>query len=222
MRHRVPRDEAPPGQLRPAAHARWRAAALAFAAAPVLWLFPQPPAHAVFTTVLLGSNPRSLTLQVGGTTGIDNVVFDVSGANISPSPAPVTNAATVDFRITANRVNSGFQPYITLTADSTTGLACVSGSGCGSTVIPFSDISWASTNSAASGLDIQNGAFNGSATQQLARYQNDYSVCTWFIVCFYTYYDTNMYNTLLFTYANSTLYPAGQYKGRVTFTATML
>jgi hypothetical protein len=224
MTHRVPRDETPPGHLRPAAPSRRRAAALALAALPVLWLSPQLPAHAVFTTVLVGSNPQSLTLQVGGTTGIDNVVFNVNGSNVSPSPAPVTNAAAVDFRITANRVNSGFQPYITLTADSTTGLACVSGTGCGSTVIPFSAISWTSTNSAASGLDIQNGAFNGSATQQLARYQNNYSVCSFFLVfCWgYAYYDTNMYNALLFTYANSTLYPAGQYKGRVTFTATML
>lgn len=202
-----------------------RAAALAALCG--LWLFPQPPAGAVFTRVALGSAPRSITLQVGSTTGIDNVIFDVSGNDAAALPrAPITNPspATVDFRITANRVNSGFEPWITLTANSSTGLSCVAGTGCGSTVIPFNNISWVSTNPDSSGLDIQSGAFDGSATQQLARYQNNYRECTlWVVICLaYAYYDTNMSNTLRFVYSNSTLYPAGQYKGRVTFTATML
>ncbi|GER21353.1 hypothetical protein VCH24_64050 [Variovorax boronicumulans] len=192
-----------------------------------LWLFPQMPAQAVFTRVALGSAPRSITLQVGSATGVDNVVFNVSGAAAAALPrAPVTNPTpgSVNFSITANRVNSGFEPWITLTANSSVALKCVAGTGCGTTEIPFDSISWTTANADPSGLDIQSGAFNGGATQQLTRYQNNYRECTfWIIICLgYAYYDTNMANTLNFQYSNSTLYPAGQYKGRVTFTATML
>jgi hypothetical protein len=181
----------------------------------------------VFTRVALGSAPRSITLQVGSATGIDNVVFDVSGAAAAALPrAPITNPTpgSVNFSITANRVSPGFEPWITLTANSSVALKCVVGTGCGTTEIPFDSISWTSANADPSGLDIQSGAFNGSATQQLARYQNNYRECTfWIVICFaYANYDTNMANTLNFRYSNSTLYPAGQYKGRVTFTATML
>ncbi len=188
-----------------------------------MWLFPQTPAGAVFTRVALGSAPRSITLQVGSATGIDNVVFDVSGAAAAALPrAPITNPTpgSVNFSITANRVSPGFEPWITLTANSSVALKCVVGTGCGTAEIPFDSISWTTANAAASGLDIQSGTFNGGATQQLARYQNNYREC--FLLIFCTSYDTNMANTLNFRYSNSTLYPAGQYKGRVTFTATML
>ncbi|RZL93072.1 MAG: hypothetical protein EOP82_08465 [Variovorax sp.] len=213
---------------RPAAAKAWRRGAALAALLGSLCLFPQPEAAAVLTTVALGSGQRSITLQVGNATGIDNVVFNVTGTNVSPSATPVTNTTPVDIRITANRVSPSFEPWITLTADSSGGLACVGGTGCGSTVIPFNSISWQSTNADASGLDIQDGAFNGTATQQLARYRNNYRDCrTYDFFCAigwvaYDYYDTNMHNALRFTYANGALYPAGQYRGRVTFTATML
>lgn len=192
-----------------------------------LWLAPVSPADAVFTRVELGSAPRSLTLQVGSATAVDNVVFNVSGSAAAAMPrAPITNPtpASVNISITTNRVTSSYEPWVTLTANSSSGLVCVPGSGCGATTIPFSTISWTSTNADASGLDIQNGAFNGSAAQQLARYQNNYSECTiWFIFCWQTTsFNTNMGNTLRFVYSNAALLPAGEYRGTVTFTATML
>ena len=201
----------------------WRHRLALVCAGASLWAVLLAPAHAVLTNVLVGSAPRSITLQVGSPGGtIDNVVFDVTGANVSPTPAPVTNPATVGFSITANRVTST-GTTVTLTADSSTGLPCVSGSGCGTTVIPFNKISWTSDSSSGTSLDIQPGTFNTSATQPITSYFNNVRVCTFFFLfCFnYDYYDTNLQNNLRFTYANDVLYPAGQYRGRVTFTATM-
>ncbi|RYF64061.1 MAG: hypothetical protein EOO29_43025 [Comamonadaceae bacterium] len=178
----------------------------------------------MLTTVLVGSAPRSITLQVGSTGGtIDNLVFDVTGTNVSPGPpAPVTNLTVVPFRITANRVNAT-GTTVTLSADSSIELACVAGTGCGTTTIPFTTISWTSDSPSGTTQDIQSGTFSGTGTQQLAAYANNVRVCTFQIIfCFaYDYYDTNLANNLRFTYSNATLYPSGQYRGRVTFTATM-
>ena len=201
----------------------WRHSLASACAGASLWAVLPAPAHAVLTNVLVGSAPRSITLQVGSPGGtIDNVVFDVTGTNVSPTPVPVTNPATVGFSITANRVTST-GTTVTLTADSSAGLPCVAGTGCGTTVIPFNKISWTSDSPAGTGLDIQDGTFDGGAAQPLASYPNNVRVCTfWLFICVdYDYYDTNLQNNLRFTYANDVLYPAGQYRGRVTFTATM-
>lgn len=80
----------------------------------------------------------------------------------------------------------------------------------GSTVIPFNTVSWTSYNHAApyATLDIQNGTFDGSASQPLAlRTLTNTSIA--------------MSNVLIFQYDNATFYPAGQYTGRVVYTATL-
>ena len=82
-------------------------------------------------------------------------------------------------------------------------------SGCGSTAIPFSDVCWVSTNKVTGGGDIQDGCFTGSATQPLASFGR------------VLFNSRRMYNTLRFTYANARVYPAGQYRGTVTYTATV-
>ena len=205
----------------------WRHSLASACAGASLWAVLPAPAHAVLTNVEVGSAPRSITLQVGSPGGtIDNVVFDVTGANVSPTPVPVTNPATVGFSITANRVTST-GTTVTLTAYSSTGLPCVAGTGCGTTVIPFNKIRWTSLNPSNTGLDIQDGIFDGSAGQPLASYPNNVRRCTLgAFLCFIfgnpqTDFDTNLQNNLRFTYDNDMLYPAGQYRGRVTFTATM-
>ena len=98
-----------------------------------------------------------------------------------------------------------------MTVDSTAGLVCVGGSGCGTTIVPFDSVSWISNNKQAgpnAGLDIQNGSFNGSANQSLVNLVLSPSV--------------TLSNVLVFQYNNSTLYPAGQYRGRVIYTASVL
>ena len=226
MQH-APHSPYASGPARRLRAAVWRHSLASACAGASLWAVLPAPAHAVLTNVLVGSAPRSITLQVGSPGGtIDNVVFDVTGTNVSPTPVPVTNPATVGFSITANRVTST-GTTVTLTADSSAGLPCVAGTGCGTTVIPFNKISWTSLNPSGTGLDIQDGRFSGGTSQQLARYPNNVQICTgiiFFGVCLFgTFenFDTNLQNNLRFTYDNDMLYPAGQYRGRVTFTATM-
>lgn len=193
-------------------------------AAGVLW--PQP-AGAVFTFTPLG-NPREVTLRVGSANATtNNVTFTVTNANVSPTPTPVTGVpgggapvtsptGGIEIRVATRMPLSLFgTDTMTLTVDSTAGLACVGGTGCGATVIPMTTISWTSYNTDPSGDDIPSGAFTGSATQQLA----SYSVYTGFP---WNGQSVTMTNVLVFQYSNATLYPSGRYSGRVVYTATNL
>ena len=166
-------------------------------------------AGAVFIDFPL-NNPLRLTLRVGSPTGVDVVNFGaISGANISPTPSAVTYAPLVDVEVSLQRPGFSTPNDVVLTANSVAGLVCVAGSGCGSTAIPFSDVCWVSTNKVTGGGDIQDGCFTGSATQPLARFGR------------VLFNSRRMYNTLRFTYANARVYPAGQYRGTVTYTATV-
>ncbi len=164
-----------------------------------------------------GAGGRSITLRVGSANAAINAVrFTVNNANVAPSPGPVTGvseagatggtpAGGILFTVQTNR-----RTAVRVLADSSVGLSCVGG-GCGTTVIPFDTIAWTSNQLATgttAGQDIQSGRFNGSATQQIlsvAVPAGSDSVL--------------VQNTLVFTYDNSTLYPSGNYRGRVTFTA---
>lgn len=178
-------------------------------------------AWGVVTTTTPVTTPRRLTLQVGshlfGT--VNTVSFDVSANKVSPDNTPIqgvpnsttgTTATGVLFRVTSEIPTVGFNntQTITLTADSSVGLGCVSGSGCGTTIIPFSTISWTSDSAGSSVGDITDGVFSGGATQTLLTASSINN-------------GLRIENILVFTYANSTIYPAGQYTGRVTYTATL-
>lgn len=189
-------------------------------------LLPSGRADATVTLTSEGfSGTSTLTLRVGSSGSIDIVTFNVTGTNIAPTPTPVvgtTNgpvtspAGGTEIAITADVPLFLSSATVTLTANSSAGLTCLSG-GCGTTVIPFSSISWVSSNLATggnAGEDIQSGTFNGSATQTLA------SIPVAFAILAQT--NVVMSNVLTFTYANSTLYPSGQYRGRVVFTASVL
>ena len=158
-------------------------------------------------------SPVAITMRVGTPTAgtVDNVVFPtISGANISPSPVTVTYGSDVTVEVLAER-SLIWTPDVVVTVDSSAGLACTGG-GCGATVIPFSEVCWVSTNPATgslAGQDIQNGCFNGSAVQQIAAFGT------------VTGSSRLMRNFLRFSYSNSRVYPAGNYRGRVTYTATM-
>ncbi len=181
------------------------------------------PAHALITLLPTGS-PRSITMRVGSAIAgdINTVTFDVQNANISPNPTAVTGVPSAGSSSTAGRVtilvqtrNSAAQTNLRVTANSSAGLTCVSGSGCGSTIIPFSTISWTSYNTDTTypTLDFQSGTFNGTTTQQLLM-----GVTTGLTL---TGTSVRVQNELVFSYNNTTLYPAGQYRGRVAYTASM-
>lgn len=204
-------------------------AAMALAAAALLAAMP---ARAVITTVTDTGSTYGLTLRVGsaGAT-VDTVAFSVTGVNAGLTPTAVTGTPTIDVWVMPVRpvANTTVARPVTLRVDSSTGLSCQSG-GCGTTVIPFSKVSWVATNnsSAVSG-DIQSGRFDGTATQSIASYNANATFCvgplglpcvlgigTW------TYLSNNITATRLqFSYDNDVIYPGGNYKGTVRFTASM-
>jgi hypothetical protein len=190
----------------------WRCAAVLLAACAA-------PAHAVFTFLPL-STPRTITMQVGspGAT-INNVVFNVTGGNIAPNPTAVTGVPSAGTPATtpAGGVRIRFSAQwpagnstVLFNVSSPAALTCVGGTGCGTTVIPFSSISWVAFEKVNfTGFDIQNGSFTGAANQTLSNFS-----------CCGGADGVEMANTLVFSYNNTTLYPSGQYTGRVTYTAS--
>jgi len=189
------------------------------------------PANAVITTVTDTGSTYAISLRVGSASAIDTVQFNVSGNNVGLTPVPVTGSPAIDIYVTPTRPvsTSGTSRPVTLQVDSSAGLTCQSGS-CGSTIIPFSKISWTVSNSSGSGSgDIQNGQFTGAANQQIASFDANATYCSGIInllgICILGswYYQSNTMNAtrLTFTYANDAIYPAGSYKGTVYFTASM-
>jgi hypothetical protein len=165
-------------------------------------------AGAVFIDTTPATTVGAITMRVGSTTAVDTVTFaTISSSNISPSPSAVAYGADVTVEALAEFNWVGTRT-VTVTANSLAGLACTGG-GCGATVIPFSEICWVSTNKVLGGGDIQDGCFTGIAVQPLA--------------AFSTVGNTNrlMRNFLRFSYQNSRVYPAGNYRGTVTYTATL-
>ena len=177
-------------------------------------------AQAVFTFSAY-TPVRQITMRVGaaGAT-VNTVTFNVTGANIAPTPTAVIgtpDAATpattpvggTEVTLTAGLVSPGGQ-RVTLNVNSSAGMSCVAGSGCGTTVIPMNTVSWTSYNHDVTypTFDIQNGTFTGATNQQLTNYTVSGASVT-------------MSNILIFQYNNATLYPSGQYRGRVIYTAAI-
>ncbi len=169
-------------------------------------------------TFLPTQTRRSITLQVGSSGGVDMVTFNVTGANIAPTPTAVTGTSNgpattptggTQIVMTAQGPFGVTYNEVKLNVDSSAAMTCISG-GCGTTTIPFTTISWTAYNHDATypTLDIQSGTFNGSASQTLV----DFYVIGGSI---------QMSNVLQFSYNNATLYPSGTYYGRVTYTASI-
>lgn len=202
---------------------RWSKAAPRFMVGFVVAAGFMHEAKAVFTFTSFGS-PRQIIMQVGSAnTTVNNVTFNVSNANISPTPVPVTGtpgsgtpstspAGGTEIRVTTRYPNPGGNnsTQVTLTVSSPPGLACVAATGCGSTTIPFNTVSWTSYNHDATypTFDIQDGVFSGTVNQPLTNF-------------YVTGNSITMSNVLIFSYNNATLYPSGQYTGRVTYTAAI-
>ncbi|MGF6350614.1 hypothetical protein [Variovorax sp. W2I14] len=205
------------------ARSRWHG----LLAAVVLAAGAAMPAGAVITTVSDTGGVYAISLRVGSLSGVDTVAFSVTGNNVALAPTAVTGSQPIDVSVTPIRPanSSGTARPVTLKVDSLAGLSCQSG-GCGSTVIPFSQISWvASNNGAAATGDIQNGRFNDTNNQQIASFNANATFCSFPLIIFclgYTYQSNAMSATRLqFSYDNDVVYPAGNYKGTVRFTASM-
>ncbi|MET3498115.1 hypothetical protein [Variovorax boronicumulans] len=189
------------------------------ALAPAFLACIAPNAGAVFTYASTNA-PYGITLQVGSAVAVDEVAFNVTGANVGLTPTSVAGSQPITIRISPSRPSMLFAETrpVTLTVDVPAGLNCTTFSSCGNTIIPFSTISWVSTNATSPNQgDIQSGTFANSTTQSLA----SFNAATSAFLIFNS--DTRfMANTLTFRYANTTVYPAGSYRGKVRFTATMV
>lgn len=180
-------------------------------------------ACAVFLWAPYG-NPRRLSLQIGTPTSgmVDLVTFNVQNAQVAPNNTPVAgipNSNTsaiangvkvrIETRVRSQEHNNGNSTPLQLTVNSSAGLSCLAGSGCGATIIPFNTIRWVAheTDAIYPGASIQNGTFNGGTQTLLNLSFRGASLIT--------------DQSFTFTYNNATLYPAGRYQGRVTYTATM-
>jgi len=188
-------------------------------------------AGAVVTIITGYTGVRTLTMRVGtpvaGT--VDTVQFDVVGAttgNSLPAAASVIGngtpiaassggvAITIDMKVNNGNI---IQPF-SMTVTSPTALTCASG-GCGGTTIPFSTISWVvspAPSGANAAFDIQNGTFAGGTTQSLNTFAIGGGITT---IPFAA--TVNFSSIMSFSYANTTAFPAGNYSGTVTYTATL-
>ena len=168
--------------------------------------------------------PRTLTLRVGSTAGVDTVQFNVVGSstgNSLPAGAPIQGNGTaiaassggVAFRMSMQLPIGSLSQAMTTTVTSPAALTCTGGN-CTGYSIPFSSISW-TVSPAPSGpnaaFDLQNGTFAGGGTQTLLN----------FVVTFGGGSAVDVTSTMNFTYANTVAYPAGTYTGTVTYTASL-
>ncbi|MBL8372757.1 MAG: hypothetical protein JNK28_15335 [Burkholderiaceae bacterium] len=173
---------------------------------------------AVFTWANVAVPRRQVTLRIGtNTTGvIDNVVFDVTGANVGSGTAVTAGSGDIFVQVTVRKPVTGNPARAqSLTVNSSAGLTCVGGSGCGTTVIPFTTISWDSVvqeGGTYANWDVPSGTFTGAAAQTL--YTNNVNPAFEGVM--------DSINTLTFRYANTVVYPSGNYTGRVVFTAASL
>jgi len=193
----------------------------------ILWLawLVSPASHADIILTGPTVQPNSLSLQVGSLSAIDRVRFDVSsgqagnGTQIIGVPSTPTgsqlNSVLVRLVSNAYGTGAGLPPQITLTADSSGGLTCIT-TGCAGQVLPFNLIGWTSYDhtlssggsSASTTADIASGRFDGSASQRLLSYRSGSSAMA----------SATLSNSLVFHYLNPPRL-AGTYQGRVTFTA---
>ncbi|MGL5003483.1 MAG: hypothetical protein ACRDAM_11135 [Casimicrobium sp.] len=160
-------------------------------------------AQAVITDLSQATQAQhQLRIKVGSQqNSVDTVSFGtIPGASVgNGTPVPALDRSGIEISVYAWTPGSN-ERSVVLTANSSVGMHCVTTTSCGNTAIPFDTVSWTSR-----GGDIRAGRFDLSANQHLARANSD----------------RTMKSTLFFRYANATVYPAGTYRGRVTFTASM-
>lgn len=200
----------------------WAAAVLAAAAAGACL-----PAGAVILAVTDTGSNYGISLRVGSAAATDTVAFAVTGNNAGLTPTAVTGTPAIQVWVAPVRpvalLAVGEVRPVTLRVDSSVALQCISG-GCGTTLIPFTKISWvASNNSGTTSGDIQSGTFTAGTLQAITSPATGFNAnATTCLLVFCDYQSNNISATQMqFIYANDTVYPAGVYKGTVHFTATM-
>lgn len=170
-------------------------------------------AGAVFTDIgTLNQVRHQLLIRVGSNVAgsVDTLNFGtIAGDKVGDGATQPT--ASTDIEVKAWTFSLGLfntNRTVTVTADSRGGMTCTTPATCGSVIIPLDKVSWSSSNATAPAggvFDMQSGVFSGGPSQLLATFPSQ----------------RRMQNSLTFKFANDTLYPAGTYRGMVTFTASM-
>jgi len=187
-------------------------------------------ANAVVTITPGYTGQLTLTMRVGTPAAgvVDTVQFDVVNpvAGNSLSSAPSVNGNGVAIAASTGGVPISVimripkrdkRQLFSMTVTSPPALTCVSG-GCGTTTIPFSTISWIATPTPSgnnSAIDFQSGTFVGGSTQSMNTFSTTMNPTVDFNAT------TDISSILTFSYSNVTAYPAGNYSGFVTYTATL-
>lgn len=139
--------------------------------------------------------PAVVAVRVGQSAGVSTVDIDVPVTNVGDG-TPVPGNPPIFVGAVARHPFTFPLPVFTLSVDSSVPLSN------GVNSIPFNEISWRSAQG-----DIPSGTFNGSTSQVILG-----PVIAAFVVT----------DTHTFSYANSQIYSAGTYVGRVTYTAAVL
>jgi hypothetical protein len=190
--------------------ARYRAVTIILIVASFLLVFQS---EAVVTDLgNIAQSQHQIRIRIGADqSGVDTVNFGtIMGERVGNGQAVNAQTAGVSLSVQAWTLGDT-ERVVTVTADSSAGMNCVTPASCGNITIPFDTVSWSVGGTQKSGGDGVNGAglrsgtFSTSAVQPIARFSSD----------------TRLQSTLFFRYANATVYPAGTYSGRVTFTASM-
>ena len=210
-------SECPGSECRPSLRL---CAALAFA---LLCLSSAPAQAVIITTLFYTASIRSLSLQVGKPTGVDNVQFDVGGvlgnsqAYVVPvggnaiAVAPSNQPSGIVFRVFMQLpLDNIFTRQQVITTVTNPAYLMCAGGNCAGYGIPFQSISWVVTPGSTDQGDIQNGMFvSGGGTRTLINYSAAFGSTVEFV------------STLNFSYANTIIYPAGTYTGTVTYTTSL-
>ena len=160
-------------------------------AALAIWLAAAPAAFAV--TTVLNPPPSEVRLRVGGAAAVTTVAFTITAANAGNGTA--INGAPANVVVTAEAREAGCAAK-NATLSVTTPANLVSGAD----TIPFSTISWTSSDA-----DIASGTYLSPGTLPLATFPNCRRVT----------------NTRTFRFDNTQVYPSGTYSGTATYTLAM-
>ncbi|NIW25411.1 MAG: hypothetical protein GWN29_13070 [Gammaproteobacteria bacterium] len=152
---------------------------------------PGPP----FVFIQIGSGELSTYGLFGPpVTMVDEVTFPLPAGVQFGDGTPIVGTPVIPMAFLG--YSGGNQANYLITMDSSGGMMNASGD-----VIPFSDLSWITQDG-----DIPSGQFDNSANQFLQQYSERGRRAR------------GVVDYLTFSYANTSVYPAGDYTGRVTYT----
>ncbi len=176
------------------------------------------PDAAIANLVVVANAPVQIRLRVGATGAtITTTTVTVAGGNVgnaaiqsmtAPASArtgSVCAANHVFFNAEARAAPPGSRTA-TLTANSTSGMACTTAATCGADSIPFTQVDWINTTPGGyAPVTIPAGTFSGAGAQVILTFNNS----------------NQSQDCLRFRYLNQNIVRQGTYRGDVIYTLTM-